>query len=76
MRMRRCYVCSRRRPVRRLTWRKGEPPACSWSERGACWRAYSREQAKVCRWILGDHDERSRLFWRERLVQHLEMARP
>lgn len=69
--MRRCWACSRRRPMRCLRWVHGEPAMCSDEERASCRRAAHRDEARVCRWILGDHDEDQRPMWRRILAKHL-----
>ncbi|AAK94373.1 hypothetical protein Mx8p38 [Myxococcus phage Mx8] len=75
MRMRRCWMCVRRRPMRRLTWNPGEPPQCNASEQDSCWRAYRRDQARMCRLILGDHGESRRSYWRKALARNREESR-
>lgn len=47
---------------------------CSKDEQESCRRAHHRDEAKVCRWILGDHDEPNRPMWREILARHVRLA--
>lgn len=69
MKMRVCFRCSRRRPLRKmLPWSPGEPPLCS--DDALCWRAHHRDEAKVCRWILSEHNEKDRPTWRVWLAYH------
>jgi hypothetical protein len=80
MRMGRCYGCDRRRPLRKMAWTMGEPAHCAPS----CGRALHRSEAKIVRWLLGEHDWAARgLYtgltragWRETLQRHVAGGRP
>lgn len=75
MRMRRCWACGRRRPLKRLARETGPDadPALVVC-RNACGRAGCRYEAHICRLILGDHDQWDRTWWRKRLARHRELA--
>lgn len=47
---------------------------CTQEQGESCRRALHRDEAKVTRWILSDHDETERPKWRERLAFHLRCA--
>ena len=65
MRTRRCWACGRRRPFRKTAWKPGEPALCH-----DCGRGQHQYEARICRWILGDHDNRDRKSFREVLARH------
>lgn len=77
--MRRCYGCDRRRPIKKMSWTHGEPAHCSPS----CGRGLHQSEAKIVRWILGEHDLASsglrtgltRALWRQTLTRHMSFAR-
>lgn len=69
MRMATCWGCGRRRPFKKLAC--GEDMILC---RGGCYAAGHRYEAKVCRWILGDHDFYDRSAYRKKLAWHKRCA--
>lgn len=74
MRMRRCWACNRRRPMKRLNWADGEEAVCHDGVAASCRRAMHRDDARITRMILGDHDESERGKWRRILARHKRKA--
>jgi hypothetical protein len=70
MKRRRCFRCSRKRPLKKMRPdAPGEPPLCSNDKN--CWRAHHRDEAQTARRILSDHDTRDREDWRRILAKHV-----